>query len=138
MDTRTLLKHGAIGLVAMVVVGLVPMVSVLAPFVGGGVAGYLQKADLRAGAIAGAVVGLLWTALTVLLLALAIVGFGLTAAPGVGPLDWLPAAGGAAWIGLLFVVMNGIVVVTTTAGGAVGALVARESTSASDPKHPQY
>ena len=53
-NTKRLLKNGAIGLAVMIVVGLVPMVNALASVVGGAVAGYLQKEDVRGGAIAGA------------------------------------------------------------------------------------
>jgi hypothetical protein len=137
-NIKRLLQNGAIGLAVMIVVGLVPMVNALASVVGGAVAGYLQKEDVRGGAIAGAVTGLLWTAATVLLLVVAVVGFGITSAPGVGLFDWLPAAGGAAWIVLLFVVGNGVVVLTTTVGGVVGSLLARETETASRPEQPQY
>lgn len=136
MDTRRLLKNGAIGLAVMIVVGLVPMVNALASVVGGAVAGYLQKEDLKSGALAGAVTGLLWTLVTLVLLLAVIVGAGLTAPAGMGPFDWLPAAGGGGFIAVLFLVTNVIVVVTATVGGALGSLIASERRTPATPEQP--
>lgn len=132
MSRTRLLKNGAVGLAAMIVVGLVPVLNVLAPVVGGGVAGSLQREDARGGAVAGAVVGLLWTLLTLVLVTVVVVWASLTPGPGAGPFDWLPAAGGAAWIVLLFVVTNAFVVVLTTVGGLVGGVLARDSEGESE------
>lgn len=124
MVSKRLLRNGAIGLVVMVVVGLVPMAKLVSPVVGGGVAGYLHRTSVRAGALSGAVTGLLWTLLTLALLAAVVVGAGLTASPGVGPLAWLPAAGGGPYILVLFVYQNVLVVSLAIVGGAIGGYVA--------------
>lgn len=121
------LKNGALGVVTMIVVGLVPMVGPVAPLVGGGVAGYRQREGVKGGAIAGLVSGLLWTLLTLVLLIGVVVGAELTAPPGVGPLNWLPAAGGGLYVGVLFAVMNAGVCAATTLGGAVGGALVRDA-----------
>lgn len=136
MNTR-LLKHGAIGLAVMIAVGLVPMVNALASVVGGGAAGYLQKGTVKDGALAGTVTGLLWTVVTLVLLVVVVVGAGLTAPPGVGPLDWLPAAGGGAFIVVLFLLVNGVVVVTAAVGGALGSFLANEGRTADAPEQAE-
>jgi len=135
MDTTRTLRNGAIGLAVMVVVGLVPMLNVLASVIGGGVAGYLQRDDPRGGAVAGAATGLLWTLLTLVLLLLVTIGAGLAVPPGVGPFDWVSAAGGGAFIAVLFLLTNALVVVTATVGGAIGGLLAGERGTA--PEQPE-
>ncbi|SEO21801.1 hypothetical protein SAMN04487948_101149 [Halogranum amylolyticum] len=128
------LKNGALGVVAMIVVGLVPMIGPVAPLVGGGVAGYRQREDVKGGAIAGLVSGLLWTLLTLVLLIVVVVGAGLTAPPGVGPLNWLPAAGGGLYVGVLFAVMNAGVCAATTLGGAIGGALVKEAQRPTPPR----
>lgn len=125
MVSKRLLKNGAIGLVVMVGVGLVPLAKLVSPVVGGGVAGYLHRRGMRTGAIAGAVTGLLWTLVTLVLLVVVVVGAGLTAPPGVGPLAWLPAAGGGTYIVVLFVYQNALVILLAVIGGAIGGYLVK-------------
>ena len=64
MISRRTLRNGAIGAVVGSVLGFVPLVLLVAPVIGGGVAGYLERDGPRRGAVAGAVAGLLMAALT--------------------------------------------------------------------------
>ena len=136
MSTWRLLRNAIIGLLTMIIVGFIPMVNMLAPVVGGGVAGYLEGKTIKDGSIAGAVTGFLWTAITFVLLAVVMIGAGLTAPPGVGMFDWLPAAGGATFIAVLFVLVNGVVVALTTVGGAIGGSIAKEQSPPSSLEQP--
>lgn len=134
MDLVRTLKHAGIGLVVAAVVGLVPGVGLVGPLVGGAVAGYLHGTDAKGGAIAGGAVGALAAALTLAFLLLSVVvGVGRGT---IGWLDWLPAAGGAAWVVLLFVVGFGVLVAVTTVGGVLGAVVARERRRDADGTGP--
>jgi hypothetical protein len=64
MISRRTLRNGAIGAVVGSVLGFVPLVLLVAPVIGGGVAGYLERDGPRRGAVAGGVAGLLMAALT--------------------------------------------------------------------------
>jgi uncharacterized protein YqgC (DUF456 family) len=64
MRSRQTIRNGAIGAVVGSVLGFVPLVLLVAPVIGGGVAGYLQRDGPRRGALAGGVAGLLMAALT--------------------------------------------------------------------------
>ena len=64
MISRRTIRNGAIGAVVGSVLGFVPLVLLVAPVIGGGVAGYLERDGPRRGAVAGGVAGLLMAALT--------------------------------------------------------------------------
>ncbi len=135
MTLARTLKHSLLGLVVMILVGMVPMVNLLAPFVGGGTAGYLQREGARGGAVAGGLVGALMGLLALsLLLVATLVRFVTTA--GAGLLDWLPAAGGGAWVVLLFVGMTAGMVLFSAVGGVLGGLVEADQREPPAPETP--
>ncbi|WP_436926932.1 DUF5518 domain-containing protein [Halosimplex amylolyticum] len=62
--SRSTVRNGALGAVVGTALGFVPLVLLVAPFVGGGVAGYLERDGARRGAMAGAIAGVLMAALS--------------------------------------------------------------------------
>jgi hypothetical protein len=122
--SRTAVGVG-LGVLVSVVGGFLPFVSLVAPLLGGGVAGALQRAGLRAGARAGALVGGVLAALGVVLSALGPFLPAIPAAVVLGP--WARAFG----LGLLdsaaasLVVSAVLLVVVGALGGAVGGALAR-------------
>lgn len=62
--SRQTIRNGAIGAVVGSVLGFVPVVLLVAPVIGGGVVGYLERDGAKRGAVAGGVAGLLIAALT--------------------------------------------------------------------------
>lgn len=46
--------------------GIVPLVVLVAPLLGGGIAGYLERGDAKRGAVAGEVAGVIMAALSTL------------------------------------------------------------------------
>jgi hypothetical protein len=62
--SRRTLAHGALGAVVGSVLGFVPLVVLVAPLFGGGVAGYLERDGSKQGAVAGAFAGVLMAALS--------------------------------------------------------------------------
>ena len=64
MISRRTIRNGAIGAAVGSVLGFVPLVLLVAPMIGGGVAGFLERDGPRRGTVAGGVAGLLMAALT--------------------------------------------------------------------------
>jgi hypothetical protein len=62
--SRRTVRHAAIGAAVGSVLGIVPLVLLVAPVVGGGVAGYLERDGPRRGVVAGGIAGLLMAVLT--------------------------------------------------------------------------
>jgi len=121
MVSRHTIRNGAIGAVVGSVLGFVPLVLLVAPVIGGGVAGYLERDGPRRGAVAGGVAGLLMAALaTVITGTITFVRFGDLpfASPDV-PLEGLALA---AALSLLASV--GQIVVAGIGGGLGGILEA--------------
>lgn len=79
---KSTLRHAGIGAAAMIATGLVPLVGVFAPLVGGGVAGWLGAEDdangAKLGAVAGAIASLLFVPLVLLGAAIAVFDAGIT------------------------------------------------------------
>lgn len=61
---RRTLRNGAIGGVAGAALGFVPLVLLVAPLIGGGIAGYLEADGPKRGALAGGAAGVLMAALS--------------------------------------------------------------------------
>lgn len=121
MISRRTLRNGAIGAVVGSVLGFVPLVLLVAPVIGGGVAGYLERDGPRRGAVAGGVAGLLMAALTTVITGtITVVRFGDLpfASPDV-PFEGLALA--AALSGLASI---GQIVVAGIGGGLGGILEA--------------
>jgi hypothetical protein len=64
LPTRETLRNGAVGGVVGAALGFVPLVLLVAPLLGGGVAGYLERDDAKRGLVAGAVAGVVMAALS--------------------------------------------------------------------------
>jgi hypothetical protein len=118
MSRRTV-RNGVVGAVVGSVLGFIPLVLLVAPLIGGGVAGYLERDGPKRGAIAGASAGLLMAALsTVITGTITFVRFGdLPSASLDVPLEGLVIA---AALSLLATV--GQVVVAAIGGGLSGIL----------------
>lgn len=105
------------GTLVGVVAGFVPIVSLFAPLLAGGVAGYLERAGAKRGVVVGALTGLVVAvvgSLVTLAIAVSGIDFGsLGSLPGTGLL-----VGGALWV----VAAVGQVTVSAL-GGGLGALV---------------
>lgn len=121
MISRRTIRNGAIGAVVGSVLGFIPLVLLVAPVVGGGVAGYLERDGAKRGAAAGGVAGLLMAALTAVITgAITFARFGdLPFASPDAPLEGLALA---AALSLLASV--GQVVVAGIGGGLGGILEA--------------
>lgn len=117
---REFLKHAGIGAAAMVATGFVPFGAMVAPLVGGGVAGWLDERGAKRGAKVGGAAGAIGSIplVTVLLLW--------------GTLAVVEAA--SALVVLLVTVLFGAALLTGfgALGGAIGAELATESTADAD------
>jgi hypothetical protein len=121
MISRRTLRNGAIGAVVGSVLGFVPLVLLVAPVIGGGVAGYLERDGPRRGAVAGAIAGLLMAALTTVITGMiTVVRFGDLpfASPDV-PLEGLALAAALSLLASI-----GQIVVAGIGGGLGGILEA--------------
>ena len=118
--TRRTLRNGAIGGVAGAALGFVPLVLLVAPLLGGGIAGYLEDDGPKRGALAGGAAGVLMAALgTIVTGVVLFVRFG--SLPFVSP-D-VPLEGLAIAAVLSLVASLGQVVVAGI-GGVLGAVLA--------------
>jgi hypothetical protein len=63
LSTRKTIQNGVIGGVIGSALGFVPLVLLVAPLLGGGVAGYLERDDAKGGLVAGAIAGVVMAAL---------------------------------------------------------------------------
>lgn len=114
------LKHAGIGAAAMVAAGFVPFVSLFAPAIGGGVAGWLgadtEHSGAKLGGAAGAMASLLFVPLVLLGTVLAVFDFGITL------------------LVFLAIALVGTAVLTGfgALGGMIGSAVAEDSAS-TDP-----
>ncbi|MFC6874619.1 DUF5518 domain-containing protein [Halobellus marinus] len=126
--TRKALRNGAIGGLAGAALGFVPLVLLVAPLLGGGVAGYLEGDDTERGLVAGAVAGVVMAALsTVVTGVILFTRFGdLPFAPG------SPLAGFGVAALLSFAASLGQVLVASI-GGTLGSLLAGARPSKEDP-----
>lgn len=117
--SRSTLRNGTIGGIVGAILGYVPLVMLVAPLFGGGVAGVLERDGPRRGALAGAVAGLLMAILGTLIRTVIIsVRFG--DIPGS-----LPAGGLVPFIlasGLTILGWVGAIVVASI-GGGLGSLL---------------
>jgi hypothetical protein len=125
--TRRTLRNGAVGGLVGGALGFVPLVLLVAPLVGGGIAGYLEREGVRRDALAGAAAGVVMAALaTVVSGVVLFVRFGDLpfADPGV------PLGGLAVGAALSLLAAVGQVVVAGVGGVLGGVLAAgRESTA---------
>lgn len=112
MDSQTT-RHAVVGaIVSFVFLGYAG-----APFVGGGLAGYLDDQDLQSGLRVGAVAGILTVAAVIALA----VPDALLRGGDLSSMDML-------WEGVLDPVLEGVpVVILSLLGGGVGAYVRRET-----------
>lgn len=130
--TRKTLRNGAIGGVIGAAFGFVPLLLLVAPLLGGGVAGYLERDDAKRGVVAGAVAG-------VVMAALSTVVTGVILFTRFGELPFgseTPLAGFGIAALLSFAATLGQVLVASI-GGALGGLLAgaRPSEEATGERH---
>lgn len=120
MSPQTI-RNGAIGAVVGSGLGFVPPVVLLAPAVGGGIAGYLERDGAKRGAVAGGVAGVLMAALTAVLA-------GTVAFARFGDLPFaspdVPSEGLALAAALSLIASAGQIVVAGVGGGLGGVLEA--------------
>lgn len=117
--SRQTLRNGVIGGLIGSALGFVPLVLLVAPILGGGVAGYLERESPKRGAVAGAVAGVVMAALSTLITGVILfVRFGDLPFVTQGPLAGLGVAALLSLAGALSqVIVAGI-------GGALGAVLA--------------
>jgi hypothetical protein len=126
MQERTgrLIRNGVIGGVVGSALGFVPLVLLVAPLLGGGVGGYLERGSAKRGALAGAVAGVVMAAVSTL-----ITGVVLTLRFGEFPVGGGPlrSLGIAALLSLVATLGQ---ILVAGIGGALGALLADGRASA--------
>lgn len=115
--TRRTGRNVSLGVLVGLLASYVPFVSLVAPLIGGGVAGYLERAGTRRGALVGGIVGLAVAVVaSILSLGVAVANLDVGTVGGVPVLGLLVA--GALWT----VAVAGQAVVAAV-GGALGAVV---------------
>lgn len=130
IDRRTI-RNGVIGGIAGAALGFLPLVLLVAPLLGGGVAGSLDRDGARRGALAGVIAGVLMAAPSTLVTGvLLFTRFG----------D-LPFGDGSPIIGLGIPAVLSLAATTgqlirAGIGGALGALLAAERPSSPGPTRP--
>ena len=127
--TASTLRNGVLGGVVGSALGFVPLVLLVAPLLGGGVAGYLEREGPKRGALAGAVAGIVMAAVSTLITGVVLaLRFGEFPVGG-GPLRSL----GIAALLSLAATLGQILVAGV--GGALGALLADGRASAPSGSH---
>lgn len=126
LGTRRTLKNVSIGWIVGVVVSFVPVLLVIAPLIAGGVAGYLERAGVRGGAVVGAMTGFALAAFSAILAALL-----LFVNLGVVPFEGYPRI--AIVLSLLWggIAAAGVTIVAAI-GGALGGIVESDRSRRSD------
>ncbi|MFD1599974.1 DUF5518 domain-containing protein [Halobellus rarus] len=124
MISRRTIRSGAIGAVVGSALGFVPLVLLVAPVVGGGVAGYLERDGAESGAVAGVLMAALTTVVTGTI-AFARLGDLPFASPDV-PLEGLALA---AALSLLAAIGQ---IVVAGVGGALGGILEADRRRAAD------
>lgn len=128
MDTQRTGIGVLVGALVSIVAGFLPFVSLVAPLLGGAVAGYLQREGYRAGATAGALMGVLLAALGVVGQLLSTVLPPFPAAVILGP--WARGFGlGLDSVVVLLVASAGLLVLVGALGGAIGGWLFGRGTS---------
>ena len=130
--TRKTIQNGVIGGVIGAAFGFVPLILLVAPLLGGGVAGYLERDDAKRGLVAGAVAGVVMAALSTVVTG--VILFTRFGELPFGPETPLAGLGIAAL--LSFAATLGQVLVASI-GGALGGLLAgtRPSEDATGERH---
>lgn len=124
MQTHQAVRSALLGAIISIVAGFLPFVSIVAPLLGGVVAGYINRTGLRDGAGAGALMGVFLAVLGVVLYILSPVLPAFPAAVILGP--WARAFG----LGMLdsivaMIAASAVLLVLVGAiGGAVGGALA--------------
>lgn len=127
MNGQTL-KNVGIGFVVGAVLGFVPLLMLFAPLVGGGVAGYLERAGTRRGAAVGATTGLLLAVFGALAggLVFAVNATRMGAVSGMGGFFGVLPARSVAVIAVIWLVGAVVATLVAAIGGALGAIVAAD------------
>jgi len=117
--TRKTIQNGVIGGVVGSALGFVPLVLLVAPLLGGGVAGYLERDDAKGGLVAGAVAGVVMAALSTVVTG--VILFTRFGELPFGPETPLAGLGIAALLSLAATIGQ---VLVASIGGALGSLLA--------------
>ena len=119
--SRQTLRNGVLGGLLGSALGFVPLVLLVAPILGGGVAGYLERDGPKRGAVAGAVAGVVMAAISTLITGVILfVRFGDLPFATQGPLAGLGVAA------LLSFAATLSQVTVAAIGGALGAILATD------------
>lgn len=119
--SRQTLRNGAIGGLVGSALGAVPLILLVAPILGGGIAGYLERDGPKRGAVAGAVAGVVMAAVSTLITSvLLFVRFNELPSVTQGPLTGLGIAA------LLSVAAALSQVIVAGIGGGLGAILAAD------------
>lgn len=119
--SRQTLRNGVIGGLIGSALGFVPLILLIAPILGGGVAGYLEREGPKRGAVAGALAGMVMAAVSTLITGVILfVRFGDLPFSTQGPLAGLGIAA------LLSVAAALSQVIVAAIGGALGAMLAAD------------
>lgn len=130
--TRRTVRNGVIGGVIGALLGFVPLVLLVAPFIGGGVAGYLERNDARAGAVAGTLAGIAVALLSVFLTTIVVaLRFGdIPLALAEGPIGRLAVTSLLSLVGVVGQVL------VASLGGALGGILATTHRTRRDRAKP--
>lgn len=120
MQSQRAASSAIIGAIVSIVAGFLPFVSFVAPLLGGVVAGYVYRTDLRDGVVVGALMGVVLAALGVVLQVLGSVLPAIPAAVVLGP--WARAFGLGMMDSIVAIVaVSAVLLVLVGAiGGAIG------------------
>ena len=124
METRGTLRNGIIGGVVGVALGFVPLVVLVAPLLGGGIAGYLERKGWKQGALAGGIAGVLMAAISSVITG--VIFFLRFGDLPFGTESFLASLGIATFLTLVATVGQ---VIVASIGGALGALLAEGRTA---------
>lgn len=124
MDSKRAGIGAILGAVVSIIAGFLPFVSFVAPLLGGGVAGYIQRAGSRDGAGSGALMGVFLAVLGVVLQLLAPVLPAFPAAVVLGP--WARGFGLGMLNGIVAIIAASaiLLVLVGAVGGAIGGALA--------------
>lgn len=132
MDLRRTVISAAAGAVVSIVAGFLPFIAFVAPLLGGAVAGYLQRAGLRGGAVVGALMGGILAVLGVVFTVLSPVLPAFPAAVVFGP--WARGFGGRLLNSITAIVLVSaiLLLVVGAIGGTIGGALAGQRTRESN------
>lgn len=124
MHTQRAVNSAILGVIVSIVAGFLPFVSFVGPLLGGVVAGYVYRTDLRDGGVVGALMGVFLAALGVVLQVFGSVLPAIPAAVVLGP--WARAFGLGMLDSIVVIIAASVVllILVGAIGGAIGGTLA--------------